>query len=300
MAARFSWKTYLRVNLVTVPVKGYNAVQSGGGEIHFHQLHEPCNSRIRYTKVCPIHGQVPNDEIVSGYEYSKDQYVVVDRDELAELRPDEEKAINLETFVSPDEVDPIYFDGRAYYLVPDGAVARRPYSLLYEAMFRSKRYGVGQALLAGKEELVLVRPLSGFLTVSMLHHAAEMRDLAELKETLDSVPADRKELRLAETLIDASTAEKFDFADFENSHTKALQALIDAKVEGHEVIVPPQSDEPVVINMMDALRKSLAKVKDRPNGKRKRSAKPSVRMAKSHRTVRNTSASHTARKRKTS
>src|SRR5437764_4790504 len=115
MAAHSSWSGYLKFNLISVPVKGYNAAASGG-KIGFHLLHAKCHQRIRYKKVCPIHGEVSNDEIVSGYEYEKGQYVTVGKDERGELKEKDDKAIAIDTFVAPDAIDPIYFSGRTFYL----------------------------------------------------------------------------------------------------------------------------------------------------------------------------------------
>src|SRR5947209_10118203 len=130
MAARSSWKGFLKLNLVTVPVKAYTATSSGGGDIHLNQLHSVCHSRIQYKKTCPIHGEIPKEEIVSGYEYTKGQYVVIDTDELNKLRTEDDKAISIATFVGPTAIDPVYYTGKTYYLVPDGPVGQRPYALL--------------------------------------------------------------------------------------------------------------------------------------------------------------------------
>src|SRR5947208_3034048 len=118
MAMRSSWEGYLRLNLISVPVKAFSATVSGKGRIGFHLLHSTCNSRIRYKKVCPIHGEVPNDEIVSAYEHAKDQYVVVKKEELQKLKPDADKAIDIDVFIKPADIDPVYFTERSYYLVP--------------------------------------------------------------------------------------------------------------------------------------------------------------------------------------
>src|SRR5438105_13839585 len=122
MASRPSWSGFLKFNLISVPVKGYNAATSGGGKIGFHLLHKTCNSRIGYKKVCPIHGEVPNDEIVSGYEYAKGEYVIVGAEEKSGLKSEDDKAISVDTFVPADAIDPVYFSGRSFYLVPDGKV----------------------------------------------------------------------------------------------------------------------------------------------------------------------------------
>src|ERR1700757_4816491 len=113
MAARSTWKGYLKINLVSVPVKAYTATASGGGEVRLNQLHQECNSRINYKKTCPIHGEVSNDQIVSGYEYSKGQYVVVDEEEVDRLRTPDEKAVNIDAFIPSNAVDPTYYSGLA-------------------------------------------------------------------------------------------------------------------------------------------------------------------------------------------
>src|SRR5213594_1891857 len=128
MAARSTWEGYLKLNLVSVPVKAFSANTAGGGRIGFNQIHAKCHSRIRYKKVCPIHGEVSNDEIVSGYEYAKGQYVLIDPEELSKLRPGSDKTINIDVFIRPEDLDPMYFTDRTYYLAPDGKVGQKPYA----------------------------------------------------------------------------------------------------------------------------------------------------------------------------
>src|SRR5262245_10845991 len=164
MAARSSWKGFLKLSLVSVPVKAYTANASGGSEIRLNQLHAECHSRINYKKTCPIHGEVPADKIVSGYEYSKGQYVVVDTDELDKLRTEDDKAINIDTFVSPDEVDPVYSSGKTYYLVPDGPVAQKSYAVLQEAMVEMGRQAIARVVMHGKEQVVWLRPMDNLLS----------------------------------------------------------------------------------------------------------------------------------------
>src|SRR5262249_45964798 len=134
MAARSSWKGFLKLSLVSLPVKAYTAVASGGGESPLNQLHAPWQSRLQYKKTCRLHGEVRNEEIVSGYEYSKGQYVIVDPEELDKLRTEDEKAIKVSAFISPNALDPMYQSGKTYYLVPDGPVGQRPYAVLHQAM----------------------------------------------------------------------------------------------------------------------------------------------------------------------
>ena len=130
---------------------------NSNAEVHFHLLHEPDHERIHYTKVCPKHGEVPNDEIIEGYEYAKGKYVEFEKEELDALRTPKEKALTIDAFVSSDEIDPIYFDGRMYYLLPTGTGATEAYGLLQAAMERKVRWGVGQVVFSGREQLALVR-----------------------------------------------------------------------------------------------------------------------------------------------
>src|SRR5262245_59549151 len=115
-----SWSGSIRLSLVSVPVKGYTAVEAEKARISLNQLHEECNSRIRYKKTCPIHGEVPNDEIVMGYEYGDDQYAIIDPSEINNLRSERDRSVTVDKFVPPDEIDPMYFTGQTYYLLPDG------------------------------------------------------------------------------------------------------------------------------------------------------------------------------------
>jgi DNA end-binding protein Ku len=167
MVPRSSWKGHLRLSLVTVPVQAINAEGGEDGEVNLHQLHAECNSRIQYRKFCPLHGEVSNDEIVLGYEHAKDQYVVVEKQE-ARSRKLGDRSINIDTFVAPEAIDPMYFDGSAYYLIPDGEVAEKPYAVLLRALTAEKQVGVGTGTFWGRERLVAVRPVEDVLCLQML------------------------------------------------------------------------------------------------------------------------------------
>ena len=150
MPARPAWKGFLKLSLVSLPVKAFTVTASDGGAIHLNQLHAECHSRINYKKTCPIHGEVANDQIVSGYEYSKGQYVVIDPDELDKMRTPDEKAINIDSFIPPNSVDPLYFSGRGYYLLPDGPAGMKPYALLVQGMVDMKKVAVAQVVMHGR------------------------------------------------------------------------------------------------------------------------------------------------------
>lgn len=266
---RASWSGQIRFGLVAFGVQAFNARLPEKGEFHFHQLHADCHSRIHYQKVCPIHGEVDNDEIVSGYEYRKGQYVEIDPDELDALRTASERALTVDTFIDPNELDPIYDDGRRYYLVPDGSAATEPFAVLAEAMRRKERDAVGQVVFSGREQLVRLRVVDGVLIMSMLDYSAEIKKPEVMAADLPAMKASTRSLQLAETLVEAWSKKKFDFDSYEDHYRAKVKELIDAKIEGREIVAPEPEEEPEVFNLMDALKKSLAA------GESKRAEKPS-------------------------
>ena len=207
MASRTSWEGYLKLNLLSVPVKAFNTAISGGGKIGFHMIHAKCQSRIRYEKVCPVHGEIPDNEIVKGFEFAKGQYVVVDDEEREKLLPDDDKAITIDTFIRPGDLDPIYYTDRSYYLVPDGRVAQKPYAVLQRVMAERERYAVAQVVMSGHGLVVLVRPLDGLLTMTVLNYDEQIKKPSEFADEVPDVAIGDKELELAESLVDASTAD---------------------------------------------------------------------------------------------
>ncbi len=259
--ARASWKGFLRLSLVSVPVEAYSAQQSGGGEVHLHQLHADCGSRIKYVKTCPVHGEVSKDEIVSAYEYAKGKYVVVDPDEREQAQSKSDRAIELEKFVPPSSIDPLYFEGRDYYLIPEGASGQKPYLLLYRAMDDEQRWGVGQLTINGRDQLVVVRPQDGLLVMSQLNFANQLRMPDEFESMVPDMKLSSDEMKLGRTLIKATSADKVDLTKYRDTYTEKLREVIEAKVEGREVVAPPEEEEAPVINLMDALRQSVARAK---------------------------------------
>jgi DNA end-binding protein Ku len=257
MASRPSWQGALRFNLIYVPVKAYSANVAGGDKIGFHLIHRKCNSRIRYKKVCPIHGEVGKDEIAAAYEYAKGQYVIVEPEELEKLHPENEKSITIDTFVRPPAIDPLYFAGRSYYLVPDGRAAHKPYAVLQDAMARDDRYGLARIILSGKQQLVAVRPAGKLLAMSLLNYDEQIKKPSSLEDAVSHVEVSAAERKLAQSLIEASTSEDFDIASYKDAYTSDLMKLIEAKAKGQKIVAPPAHEEPAVINLMDALRKSL-------------------------------------------
>ncbi|MGH7135081.1 MAG: Ku protein, partial [Pirellulales bacterium] len=214
MAARSSWKGFLRLSLVSIPVKAYTASSSGGGEISLNQLHADCHSRIKYQKMCPLHGEVTQDQIVSGYEHSKGQYVVIDTSELEKLRTESDKAISIDTFVQPEEIDPIYFTEKSYYLTPDGPAGQKSFALLQQAMVDQNVWAVAQVVMHGKEQVVLVRPMDKLLGMTTLHFQSQVKEPSSFRDELGSPDLSGEEMKLVNLLISATADKPFDHAQY--------------------------------------------------------------------------------------
>jgi DNA end-binding protein Ku len=260
MAPRSSWKGFLKLSVVSVPVKAYTATSSEASEIRFNQLHAECNSRIQYKKSCPIHGEVSQGDIVSGYEYAKGQYVIVNPDELDKLRTEDDKAIKIDTFIPPTIIDPIYLTGRTYYLVPDGPVGQKPFALLQQGMVDEKRHAIAQVVLHGKEQLVLLRPAGKLIAMSVLNYEPQITKTSTFDSEVPEVATTKEEHGLVKTLIGAATTKDFDYAKYKDVYTEKLTKLVEAKVAGQEIVAQPPVEQAQVINLMDALRQSVAKL----------------------------------------
>jgi DNA end-binding protein Ku len=257
MAARPTWKGYLKVSLVNIPIKVYPATESAG-TISFNQLHGECRTRIQQKRWCPkCEREVPNTDLVKGYEFEKGHYVVLTEEDVDKVRPVSTRVIELKQFADDKALDPIYID-RAYYLAPDGPVAAEAFAVMREGM--AGKAGVGKLALYGREYLVAVRPQSNGMVMYTLHHAAEIRSIDTIDE-LHSVPTQVKadELRLAKQVI--GTFDKtLDIASYQDEYKEELKKVIDAKIAGREVVAPEVEAPPKVVNLMDALRKSLDSV----------------------------------------
>lgn len=271
------WRGSLAFGLVTFPVEAFNAFDREKSDIHFHQIHAKCHSRIRYQKVCPVHGEVSNDEIVSGYEYEKGKYVELESKELDALRSESDRALKIDAFLGPDAIDPLYFDGRMYYLMPGDAVSNEPYAVVLEAMEREHRYGIGHLVLSGKDQIALIRPLDGLLHMALLNFEAEIRSPKSIAAGIKKPANVARQVRLAQTLIKEWSQEHFDFSKYEDKHREKVKELIESKVRGHEVVTPVEEKPGKVLNLMDALERSVrahsgSRVAGPKRGSRRRSA----------------------------
>jgi DNA end-binding protein Ku len=259
MSARATWKGLLKISLVTIPIKVYPATESSEG-LAFHQLHARCQTRIRQRKWCVACALEPaNADIVKGYEFAQGQFVIVQPEEFDAVQPLSTKVIDLTRFAHADALDPIAFD-RAYYLAPDGPVAAAAYAVLRDSM--AGVVGIGKLAIYGREYLVAVRPRTGILLLHTLHHAAEIRPIDAIEDLAAVGPPVRAgaEVTLARQVIAACTG-PLTLADFTDQYHVDLRRLIDAKIAGDEIVVPPTPARPPVVNLQDALRASLVAVR---------------------------------------
>src|SRR5579871_2393906 len=193
---RASWSGLLKLSLVTIPVKAYPAA-STSQQVHFNQLHAGCGQRIRYEKHCPLHGKVEAGAIVSGYAYAPEQYVVIDQAELEPLRPAQERALCLERFLDPKDLDPALFSGRTLYLLPDGMAAQHAYAVLTQMLGQRRKWAVGRVVMGGHRVLALVRPCEPFLALHILHFPEHLRSAAALPPLSHQGTASAEEQQLA-------------------------------------------------------------------------------------------------------
>ena len=250
--SRPSWSGLLQFSLVNVPVKAFPAVRSREVS-HFHQLHADCGQRIRYAKHCPVHGPVDGAAIVKGYEFGRDQHVVIDPDELDALRPAQDRALRLERFVDPGQCDPVLFSGRSLHLLPDGVAADHAYEVLRESLLRKTRWAVGRLVLSGQRQVALLRPVGTLLLLHVLHYPETVR--AAARPSNGRSAAGSAELQLAAQLIDAASG-AVDWSAYADQSAEELRSLIEAKIAGQT----PAPAEPVavVLPLMKALEQSVA------------------------------------------
>jgi DNA end-binding protein Ku len=257
MAARSIGSLTVSFGLVAIPVKLYTATQTANA-VSFNLLHKKDGSRLKQQYICQKEGVVvERDEMVKGYEFAKDQYVLFSPEEIKALDEVGTHAVEISEFVPIESIDPVYFD-KTYYLAPDKGAAK-PYALLTEALRQAGRCGVGRWAARGKGYIVILRPIGDVLAMQQLHYAADVRLASEVDVPKPEVkPA---ELKLAQQLIDQQTTEKYDPNAYKDEVRGRIEAAIQKKVEGQEISVTeaPAPGEGKVIDLMEALRASLAK-----------------------------------------
>lgn len=254
---RSIWKGAISFGLVSIPVKLYTATDSK--DIAFRQIHDAeCQSRIRQLRWCPVHdSEVPYNEIVRGYEYTKDRYILLKEEDFDALPLPSKHTINLDAFVDADEIDPIYYE-RSYYLEPDEAGAK-PFALLMRALQEKGLVAVAKIAIRNKEQLCALRPQDGALTLETMYLADEIREAPSevpWQDTSVSAP----ELAMAETLIEM-LRKPFAPEAYQDDYREALQQVISAKLEGVAVEEAAPAEAPKVVDLMAALRASIEAAK---------------------------------------
>src|SRR5437762_3239832 len=263
---RTIWNGSLSFGLVTIPVglAPATAPKARASDVSFRTLHRECKTPIKQKRWCPTHErEVPNEEIVKGWEVSKGQFVIVEEADLEAIaQHDTSRSIDISRFVPLDQVDPLFFD-RTYFLAPATAAGqRRPYVLLLEAMKETGMAAIGRMVIRGNENFCLIRPKGEALVLETLFLAEDVRSQAEIDEAVEETEVNEPELQLARQLIDGLVGE-FEPEALHSEYRQNLRNLLEAKLDGEEIEVPEPVPEAPVIDLMEALKQSVAATKPR-------------------------------------
>lgn len=254
---RAIWKGHIRFSLVTIPIRVYGAIESAQ-TIRFNQLHKDCNGAVGYQKKCKKCGEnLSKEEIVKGYQYEPEQFVIVEQSDFDKLKLKSTKAIDIEGFVDASEVHSTLFD-TPYFVGPDGEVASKPYNLLCKTLKKTGKMGIGRVVLRDREDVVLIAPEQDGMMFYKLRYPDEIRDINSIPD-LNSAEPSQEELKLAETLV-SSMNKKLKEIELKDRYGDALREVIDAKIEGKE-IVTLEEEEKEVVDIMDALKASIDQAK---------------------------------------
>ena len=269
---RAIWKGHIRFSLVTIPIRMYSAIESSQS-ISFRQLHKEDNGPIGYQKVCKVCDEkVSTADIVKGYEYESDQYVIVGAEDLQKIKLKSTKVIDIEAFVNADEVNPALFDA-PYFAGPDGEVAAKAYSLLCQTLKNSNKLGIGKVVLRDKESAVLIAPQGSGLMMYKLRFPKELRNIEEVPN-IGHIETDEAQLKLAETLV-SSMAKPFAELELEDKYRSAVMEIVEAKVAGKEIVMLAEEEAPIV-DIMTALQESINQAKTEKKPLKKATGKKSA------------------------
>jgi DNA end-binding protein Ku len=289
MPARAYWQGQIRLALVSIPVEIYSATKSGA-TVSFRQIHEPSGKRIHYEKVVDGIGPVDPDEIMKGFEYEKGEYVLLDEDEIEGVKLESKKTLELTQFVDAHEVDAIYYD-KPYFVVPADDLAEEAFVVLREALRKTRKVGLGQLALRGREYVVSLKPCGRGMVLETLRYADEVNKAASYFRDIGEAEPDEDLLDLATSLIEKK-AGKFDAAEFHDRYVDALKDLIERKRKSKTGKVSLDTEEKApskgsnVIDLMAALKKSLDKPASaapakKPTARKAPAKKPATRARKS-------------------
>ncbi len=284
MAPRASWKGYIKLSLVSCPVRLYPAV-SASEKITFNQLHKDTHNRINMKPVDPELGLVERSDLVRGYEYEDKQYIIIEDSDLEAVRIEANHTLNIEAFVDESEIDVIYQDS-PYYLAPDGKMAEETFAVLRDAMRAAGKVAIARLVMSSRERVVTIGAREKGMFVTTLRDPREVRATSAYFDEIPDIKADPEMLELAEKLIEQKVT-KFDPSQFEDRYETALMEMIKQKLKGHKPIIAAAPERGNVINLMDALKASLGQAKPAAPSKSKAEAgarketakKPSLKQA---------------------
>lgn len=249
------WKGHLTFGLVSFPIKLYSAAR--GETVSFNQLHKQDGSRVKQVLYCQAEDKpIPRTEIVKGFEYEKDRYVVIDDEEIKKVAPQTAKVMEIQEFVKKDQVDEIYLE-TSYYMAPDDA-GEKPYALLFEALKKTNYVGIAKIAMHNREHVVILRPGENGVIMHTMYFAHEIRQVDEFRTDVNLVK--EKELTMAVHLIEAMLGE-FEPTKYKDTYRENLLAMIEAKKSGQVVVATPEPHREKVVDIMEALKASLASVK---------------------------------------
>ncbi|HEX7335835.1 MAG TPA: Ku protein [Gemmatimonadales bacterium] len=275
--ARAIWSGSISFGMVSIPVKLFGATESK--DIRFQLLHATCGSKLQQRRWCPADDiEVSWNEVARGFEYARGQYVVLTEEDFEQLPLPSKHTIDLNAFIEEREIDPIFYE-HSYYLEPDER-GEKPYALLLKALEEKKLSAVGSITIRKKEQLCVIRPLKGTIALETLYYPDEIRQ--ERGVDLDKVKVSERELEMAFTLIEL-LKRPFDPAEYKDHYREALAELIEAKLEGKEVVTSPPSTQSRVFDLAEALKRSVEAAKQ---GKPKAPASTRARPARARRRTR--------------
>ncbi len=251
------WKGYIKLSLVTIPVKLYNTIGKRR-TIAFHLLHRACKNRIKEQKVCPVcNREVTNDEIIRGYEYAKDTYVIVTDQDLEKAQKESSEAIEIVKLVDDRQISPIYYSD-SHYIVPDGKIGTEAFALFYKALSETKKTALSRVVMRYREHLLAIKPYNGTLVGYTLYYPEQIQAIEKVEEAenVKKVHIDPNNLAMAKTLIENMSGD-FVPSEYTDQYTQVLMDLIKAKAQGEEIKIEPRAERAKVINLMEALKKSV-------------------------------------------
>jgi DNA end-binding protein Ku len=254
MAGRAYWKGYLKLSLVSCPVKLYSATASAASRVSFNMIHKDTRNRVSQKYYDAELGEVDRADLVKGYQFEKDKYVIVTPEELESIEIESSKTISIDGFVDASEIDPLYLDS-PYFLAPDGPVAEETYAVILEAMKQTGKVAIARIVLSGRERLVTIQPKGEGFLLTTLRAAKEVRDAAETFDKLNIKISDDM-LAMARQIIEQKSIH-FDPAAFEDHYEQALLTLVRSKIAGGEPVITKAPERGNVINLMDALKRSI-------------------------------------------